>query len=149
MKNYLLAILIAGTATPAVRGNPLPAEITSGVLVEGAWVRPDPREDVSEVFIVLNNRSDGVTRLVSVGWPGAEPGTIVSPAGNPLDGLSIPIHSELYMTLGGVRVLAEGAPAIGSTVPLRIELEGGSFLDVPAAVLAREEPVPDHHDYVH
>jgi hypothetical protein len=53
------------------------------------------------------------------------------------------------MTLGGVRVLAEGAPAMGSTVPVRIDLEGGSTLEIAAAVLAPEEPLPDHHDYIH
>jgi copper(I)-binding protein len=83
MKNYLLAILIAGTATPAVHGNPLPAEITSGVLVEGAWVRPDPREDASEIFIVLNNRSDSVIRLTSVGWPMQNQAPLSAHAGIP------------------------------------------------------------------
>lgn len=119
--------------------------VAESVAVEEAWARFDPT-GVIEVYLVVNNTSAAVAAL-RIDIPGAGNARMVNAAGRTLEP-SIPIHSELYMEPGGVRIVATGVSA-ASTVPVAVTVGTGTPVVVVARVLGDGQAVPDHHDYVH
>src|SRR5690606_16173747 len=108
MKLILPIIVSSLLALPATAADALPVEIATGISVEAAWLRPIPGDTMSEVFLVVNNTTESPVSLSGVRYAGNKSGMLVSSSGEPLQSITIPVHAELYMTEGGVRVLIEG-----------------------------------------
>lgn len=103
-------------------------------------------------YVVINNRTTTEITLTDVSSPFADQSTLRNGKGIPIaDGrITIPIHSELYMTPGGIHVAMSGVTMPqGDRFPLLLTLDGSMSATFSARVLSPDAPVPDHHDYVH
>ena len=123
------------------------------VVVEEAYIVPDAASPgYATVYVVINNRTTTEVTLTGVSSPGARESVLRNGRGTPVaDGrITIPIHSELYMTPGGIHVAMAGVTIPpGDRFPLLLTLDGSMRATFNARVLSAEAPVPDHHDYVH
>ena len=149
MRLMYILMFCSVAAIPAAAQGKLPAEIAGGVTVEAAWVRPIPGDSMSEVFLVVNNKTSSVVTLTGVRRAGEEAGIFVSPTGGALESIGIPIHAELYMTEGGVRVLIPNTAGAGNTAELQVDVLGGTTATFQAELLDAGAPLPDHHEYPH
>ena len=136
-------------APSAAAMNNLPVDIVDGVSVEAAWVRAIPGDTMSEVFLVVNNTTESPVSVSGVRYAGNNAGMLVSSSGEALGTITIPVHAELYMTEGGVRVLVEGRFDVSNAPILQVELSGEPTGPFRASILEVDQPLPDHHDYVH
>lgn len=129
------------------------ASNSTQVLVEEAYVVPDADSPGdATVYVVINNRTTTEVVLTGVSSPSADRSILRNGKGEPVANgrITIPIHSELYMTPGGIRVEMSGARMPDNDrFPLVLTLDGSMKATVMARVLSSEAVIPDHHDYVH
>lgn len=149
MKLTMIALLTCLAVIPSAANEIAPAQVADGISVESAWVRPVEGNNMSEVFLVVNNATENPVTVSGVRVEGQEPGTMISAAGTALESIRIPVHAELYMTEQGVRVLVQGRFEVGSALKLQLNLSGVLSTPFEALVAGAGEAPPDHHDYVH
>ncbi len=145
MKRMILWAAILIWAAPASASPSMPVTIANGVYVEAAWLRASGSG--SELFLVINNTSDTAFDVTGIDVSGMT-GTIISLDGS-RDSISIPFHSELYMTEKGMRVVVPAAFRPAETIPVTIATTGGTTATIEATVLRVDADLPDHHDYQH
>lgn len=109
-----------------------PVVVSAGVIVKEAWARLNAA-GATEVLLVVNNRGKG-DAILGIQVPEATDAQEIGAAG-PTFELTIPIHSELYIDSGGVRVVATGLPA-SSLVPVLITVGIGDPVVIQADFLA-------------
>ena len=121
--------------------------------MEEAWIVPDSaRPGSANAYVVINNGSATQVILERVTAAGAESSVLLTSSGRQmLQGAAIPMHAELYMLPGGVRIALEGMAerlVAGELVALDLEFRQTS-LTVSAKVLSPYSDYPDHHDFQH
>jgi copper(I)-binding protein len=147
----VLALLSAGfglAASATASAAPPP-----GVIIEEAYVVLGTQSEPAVGFLVIANDGGFDATLVSVSNRAGGAGLLISASGKVMvNGALIPIHSELYMTPGGVRLefgrMAENV-SVGDSVVLVARFLDGSEIELNALVLGPEQQVPDHHDFQH
>lgn len=143
MKKEILALLLNGWVVTST-GSELPVAVVDGLVIEEAWVRAQPGG--AEIYLVINNRNITAVGPVQIDVPGAAATRVTRSDGKDFEP-TLPPHAELYMQPDGVRVEALGL-SVAESVPVRVSL-GEAEIVVNATVLGIEDPLPDHHDYVH
>lgn len=117
------------------------------IVVSGAFVRPPlPPNKTAAAYFTVYNTTGRDDRLLSV-ESGAGTDTVLHATGmKPApDGIAVPAHGRLVLTVGKGHVMIEGITgrlAPGQQVNLVLDFANAGSIDVAAPVIAYDRPAP-------
>lgn len=149
----LTLVALAATAlnASAIADDSVAIMVDEGIWIESPKLKQNP-EGTLEAFFVINNRSYREIAINSMSANGLGDIQIVDRSGATVAlPLYIPIHSELHIQPGGMRIRI--SPHQGQIEPgraiLSITIEDMDPVDVRLEYHGANEPLPDHHDFKH
>jgi copper(I)-binding protein len=153
LNTLLAAPLVLLWLWPACAATGAEASQPAVVVVEEAWIIPAASSSRATALLVINNPTQRDWTLLSVDSANSEQEVIMTRSGLVMaTGAVIPIHSELYMTPDGMRVVLIDLKRNfepGAKEPLTLRFADDLVATVDARVLDAGSVPPDHHDFVH